>query len=93
MIFKKWDQVQSGRSAKKNGLEIKKWTVRKDKTGRSKGRILDGHDSGPWGMKVQKSESWRFNEKKWTKEWKLDGHEGWKWAVQKKGYIDVGDEF
>jgi len=73
MIFKKWDQVQSGRSAKTNGLEIKKWTVRKDKTGRSKGRILEG-------MQVQKSESWR------SKERKLDGHEGSKWAVQKKGY-------
>ena len=35
----KWAVLsQSGRSAKKNGLEIKKWTVRKNKTAGSKGR-------------------------------------------------------
>ena len=41
MIFKKWGQVQSGRSAKVNGLEIKK-------SGRSERIKLDGLKEEYW---------------------------------------------
>ena len=40
--------TESGRSAKVNDLDIKEWTARKDKNGRSKSVKLDGLTVSNW---------------------------------------------
>ena len=50
----KLDQAtESGRSAKVNGPEIKKWTVRMEKTGQFKGRKLRAEIRQPKRLEVE----------------------------------------